>query len=173
MSLLYTPQDIAVFLIASNFTQSDERRIIASVWENKKQQIARCYQRDFLLFRRHILNEISLMDGGRSEIDELNILMRDSDHQFIVENISKQQGIIESYFKTIKLGLRYVEGRKYRKIKLRRLLRKFGYKRRSAQLVAHIKWTLSALELKTYLRGYVPCDIAKINIDDVVIIRLV
>jgi len=66
----------------------------------------------------------------------------------------------------------YVPNKDYSKIKLRRLLNVFGYKRRSAQLVDGIHRTLGALKLKTYLRGYTPCDVADIGIDRMVMIRL-
>lgn len=172
MNYLYTAQDIAVFILASNLRQSDERSVIREIWENDKPFITPIYQQDFLLFRRHINLELSKLAGALSDIDELNILMRDTEHAFFVDGSINEQGIVESYFKIIKLGLIYIEGKEYRKIKLRRLLKKFGYKRRSAQLLEYIQRTLAVLGLKTYLKGYVPCDIAEIDIDDMVMIRL-
>jgi hypothetical protein len=97
--------------------------------------------------------------------------MRDTGHMFCVDGVLNEQCIIEEYFKIIKLELAYGKGKDYRKIKLRRLLKVFGYKRRSVQLVDNIRRVLGALKLKTYLRDYVPCDIAKIGIDDMVMIR--
>lgn len=111
-------------------------------------------------------------DGSLDDLDELNLLMRDTEHSLCIDGTINKQGIIESYFKIIKLEFMYVPKKDYSKIKLRRLLKMFGYKRRSAQLVDSIKRTLGALKLKTYLRGYVPCDIAEIGIDDMVMIRL-
>lgn len=172
MKYLFTPQDIAVFALASDFTQSDERDVIRDIWENDKPSIPAKYRQDYPLFRRHINLELSKYDGALSDVDELNILMCDTEHAFYVDGSINEQGIIESYFKIIKLGLTYVEGKDYRKIKLRRLLRQFGYKRRSAQLVEYIQRTLVALGLKTYLKGYAPCNIAEIGIDDMVMIRL-
>lgn len=172
MKYLYTPQDIAVFLLAANLTQSEERELVRDIWENDSQSIPAKYRNDFVLFRRHIYLEISKHDGALSDIGELNILMQDTKHAFCIDGSINEQGIIENYFKTIKLGLTYIEGKDYHKIKLRRLLKRFGYNHRSIQLVAHIKKTLTALGLKTYLRGYIPCNIAKVNIDDMVMIRL-
>jgi len=172
MKYLYTPQDIAVFALVSDFTQSDERYIIRDIWENDKRSISAKYRQDFNLFQRHIQLELSKIDGALSDIDELNILMRDTEHTFCIDGSINEYGIIESCFKIIKLELTYVEGKDYRKIKLRRLLKKFGYKRRSSQLIEHIQRTLTALGLKTFLKGHVPCNIEEINIDDMVMIRL-
>ena len=83
-----------------------------------------------------------------------------------------EQGVIESFFKLIKLQLTYTPNKVYRKIKLRTLLGRFGYERRSANLIFYIDEALKSLELVTYLRGHVPCNLAEIRLDDTVILRL-
>ena len=172
MKLYYTPYDIAVFLIATNFTRSDERAVLKDIWKNNSIPIPDIYQHDEITFRKKVNFEIAKFDGVLGDIDELNILLKDTEHSLSVENTIDERSIIESYFKIIKLELTYIYNKDCRKIKLRRLLKAFGYKRRSPQLVANVQRALNALGLKTYLKGYVPCDIAKINIDDMVIIRL-
>lgn len=172
MKYLYTPQDIAVFFLIADFTQTDERTILQDIWENDSQSVPAKYRRNLSLYRRHINLEFAKFDGADDDFDELNILMSDTEHAFFLDGSINEQGIIESYFKIIKLSLTYVEGKDYRKIKLRRLLKRFGYKRRSAQLVEYIERTLRALGLETYLRGRVPCNTAEIDIDDMVMIRL-
>ena len=172
MKYLFTPYDIAVFFLASDFTQSYERTVLRCIWENNKGALPAKYRKDEALFRRHIFFELSIFDGSLDDLDELNLLMRDTDNAFHIDGTINEQGVIESYFKIIKLELMYVPDKDYSKIKLRRLLKVFGYKRRSAQLADSIRRTLGALKLKTYLHGYVPCDIAEIGIDDMVMIRL-
>lgn len=172
MKYLYTPQDIAAFAILSDFKQSDERRIIRKIWEKDRLSIQLKYRQDFLLFQRHINLELFKYEGDLSDIDELNILLSDTEHAFSVNGTINEQDLIERYFKIIKLELTYIEGKGYRKIKLRRLLKQFGYKRRSTQLLERMERTLTALELRTYLRGFATCDIAKISIDDTIMIRL-
>ncbi|MCL2487102.1 MAG: hypothetical protein FWE80_00275 [Oscillospiraceae bacterium] len=49
-----------------------------------------------------------------------------------------------------------------------RLLKHFGYKRRSPVLVQQITAAMTALSLTPYLKGYKPCDVAAIDIDDMV-----
>lgn len=172
MKYLYTPYDVAIFLIISNFTQSDERAVLRDIWENDRDSISVKYRKDEVFFRRHVHLELSKYDGTLDELDELNLLMRDTSHMLYIDGVLNEQGVVEEYFKIIKLELVYSKGKDYRKIKLRRLLKAFGYKRRSTKLVDGIRRTLDKLELKTYLRGYVPCDIAEIGIDDTVIIRV-
>ena len=172
MKYLYTPYDIAVFFLVSDFKQSHERVVLHDIWENGKDSIAAKYRKDEVLFRRRAYFELSKFDGSLDDLDELNILMHDTDHSLCIDGTIDEQGIIESYFKIVKLGLTYIPNKDYSKIKLRRLLKGFGYKRRSAQLVGGIRRTLDALKLKTYLRDYIPCDISEIGMDDMVMIRL-
>lgn len=172
MKYLYTPHDIAVFFVASDFTISYERNVLRAIWVNEKDSIPAKYREDEMYFRRVVFFELSKLTGFLDDVDELNLLMRDTDHAFCVDGTINEQGIIESYFKIIKLKLTYAPNKEYCKIKLRRLLKVFGYKRRSVHLVKGIQRTLNALKLKTYLRGYLPCDIADIGIDDMIMIRL-
>ena len=166
----YSPYDVAVFLLACDLTHADELVTIHSIWAGNSIPIQ--YRQDEILFKRHIYWELSKFDGLMSDIEALNILLKDTEHALDMNGTVNEQGIIERYFKVIKLELTYAEGREFCKIKLRRLLKKFGYKRRSAQLVATIKSTLQTLELKTYVKGYVLCDIAEIGIDEMIMIRL-
>lgn len=172
MKYLYTPYDVAVFCLYADFTSSDERVIVSDIWENSKGAIPAKYRDNLSLYKREISLERFKLEDMQGDLDQLNLLMSDTEHAYCVDGTLDEQGIIESYFKIIKLSLTHIEGCDYRKIKLRRMLRQFGYKRRSPQLVASIKRTLSALELKTYLRVYVPCDVSDIDVDDMIMIRL-
>ena len=172
MKYLYTPYDIAVFFVVSDFTRSYEQAVLRNLWENDTSSLPAKYRKDKTLFRRHINFELSKFDGSLDDLDELNILMSDTESPFSLDGGINEQDIIESYFKIVKLELSYVPNRDYSKIKLRTLLKAFGYKRRSSQLVANIQRTLKTLQLKTYLKGYERCNIAEISIDAMVMIRL-
>jgi len=170
--MTYTPRDIAVFLTASDFTHREERAVLHSIWKNDNAFISLTLRKNVIQFRREVYAELSKIDITPADIDELNLLMRDTEVSFYTEKESAAQDVIESYFKIIKLELLYIPDLKCRKIKLRRLLKRFNYKRRSVKLVANIRRTLNTLELKTYLRGYVPCDITDVSINDMIMFRL-
>lgn len=172
MKYLYTPYDIAAFCLHANFTSTDERAIISNICENDKKSIPAEYRNNISHYIREIRLERFKLEEMQGELDELNLLTSDTEHAYCVDGTFNEHGIIESYFKIVKLSLTHIEGCDFKKIKLRRLLRVFGYKRRSPQLVAYIKRALSALELNTYVKGFVPCDVSEIDVDDMLIIRL-
>ena len=170
MNFLYTPNDIAVFLLKADFTLSDENDVIHDLWKNGV-HIAKKYKKDEALFKRHIRAELASYTQG-DETDELELIMRDVDASFTIRNPEYEQDYIFQYFKVICLELMYIYGKDYHKIKLRHLLRQFGYKRRSPQIMDHIKRAIKTLSLVIYLARYVRCEIDNIGIDEMVIIRL-
>jgi len=173
--LFYTPLDIAIFLFVSNFAQSEEREVIQGIWEKEIKSIQTEYRMSKILFKRHIYFELAKLDDARNgfnEINELDILLKDTGQTFDISSIINEQEIIEHYFKTIKLELTYNKRNSYRKIKLRQLLKQFGYKRRSAKLVDDMRHVINTLGLKTYLKNRILCDIGEISIDDMIMLRL-
>ena len=170
MNYTYSVNDIAVFLRNANPPLSVEQMVLHKLWAEQK-HIPKKYRLDEAAFKRQVRLEIAAYDSYDG-MDELDLIMRDVAPDYIQLNPTYAQDIILQYFKVIRLGLLYIEGRSYSKIKLRRLLKSFGYKRRSQVLVQSIKHALTLLSLTPYLKGHVPCDIASIDIDDMIMIRL-
>ncbi|MGC7872102.1 hypothetical protein ACPUYX_11305 [Desulfosporosinus sp. SYSU MS00001] len=171
MKYLYTSIDLAVYFLISDFPVSEEKRILQSLWEQRNSVLLPKYRTNKKFFRDSIYKDLSEYDCTLHELDELNILMQDIDYSSNNEELN-EQGIIESFFKIIKLELTYTPNKAYRKIKLRTLIARFGYKRRSANLIGYIDEALKSLGLAIFLRGHVPCSIEEINLDDTIIIRL-
>ena len=82
------------------------------------------------------------------------------------------ENYIEAYFRLTKLKLSYVEGCDYIRLKLRTLLKNFGYKRRTEKLVLSINRSLEKLKLECSLKRREKCNIGEIDLDDMIIIRL-
>lgn len=109
---------------------------------------------------------------AKADIDELEFLLHGLEIAPVLETDEEVFYIVERYFKMIKLSLLMRDSKGYRKVKLRRLLNAFHYKRRSRLLVNEIRQAVLALDLVTCLRGGVPCDIADAALDDMLTIRL-
>jgi len=172
MSYTYTVNDIAVFLLVANFKLSDEQKTLHKLWREQK-YIDEKYLHNEAAFKREIRRERALiMPGVLDDLDELDLIMRDVDPNYELFNSNYERDAILQFFKIIRLELLYIENRDYYKIKLRRLLKHFKYKRRSQALIQNIKHAMTLLSLTPYLRGHVPCDLALIDIDDMVMIRL-
>ena len=171
---LYTPKDIAIFFNYSDFRKSDEKIVREDLWENRNMVLEPKYRKD----KKKFINEISKymvilsLKEYKKELEEINIIFEELGSEYEMNLLEREEYYVEAFFRFIKLRLTYIENCSFIKIKLRTLLRNFGYKRRSENIVENIKRTMKSLRLECYLRDYQLCDINEIDIDDTIIIRL-
>lgn len=172
MTCCYTPRDIALYLRYADHSHSAGLAVIRDLYNNQKAYLQEEYWDNRPLLRRHIDSELAKLDEDGKDLRELTTLLQDTEYAIGASEVNHKEDTIESFFKIVRLSLIYGQEKDYRKIKLRRLLKHFGYKRRSAQWVARVQRTLDALGLRIYLKGNVLCDISEIGIDNMVMIRL-
>lgn len=171
MKYLYTPFDIAVYIRTENLSISDEYNMLEFLWENRDTEIWYYHRNDKQKFKKKINYELYVMEENFDDVDALNLIFQEMGSKFSIGESNFEQGVIESYFKIIKLRLSYSPVTDYCKIKLRNLIGRFGYKRRTKALVEYMDKTINALGLKAYLRGWESCDIRTVSLDDMVIFR--
>ena len=145
----FTPQDIAVYLLVADLPRFREDEIIADLFQAYNNDIVYDYRNDLLKLRRHVYEKMILLEMNDEEYEEAQLIMR----EFQIEKSESHPDY-------------------YHRIKLRTLLKDFGYKRRSAALMESINRTMQALHLQAYLKQYEPCDLAEIPIDQMVVIRI-
>ena len=162
-----TPQDIAVYLLVADLPRFREDEIISDLFQEHNGDIVYDYRNDLLKLRRHVYEKMILLEMNDEEYEETQLIMR----EFQIEKKESEPDYFGAYFKYIKLKLLY-SGNGYHRIKLRTLLKDFGYKRRSAALMESITRTMQALHLQAYLKQYEPCDLKEISIGQMVVIRL-
>lgn len=78
---------------------------------------------------------------------------------------------VDLFFKVLRLRILYINEKRYVKMKLRSLLREYGYKRRSVSFMQYIRDRLIFYHIQTYLKGGIICNICDINIDETIIFR--
>lgn len=172
MKYLCTAFDVAVYIKTANLPIKQEYAILDSMWERREELIAEKYKTEKKQFINLIRNEINKLDGSLDCVDEINYILREMGSKYLLCDQEFEQDVITSYFKVIKLQLILTPGKNYCRIKLRTIIRSFGYKRRTASLVEYMNRTINALGLMIYVRGRVHCSISDISLDQVIIVRL-
>ena len=76
------------------------------------------------------------------------------------------------FFMMLRLRLIYDYEREYTRMKLRTLLKHYGYKRRSEAITSRIRDCLMFYHIQPYLKGEQECDIRDISLDDMITFRL-
>ena len=79
---------------------------------------------------------------------------------------------LEFYLKRMRIVILYHGKQDYVRVKLKTLLRAYGYQRRSAKLMAFLKQGMERYGLVSFLRGNQRCDIEEIRLDDMISFRV-
>lgn len=86
---------------------------------------------------------------------------------FMTENFD-----IDLFFKSMRIKLLYVKKGGYMRMKLKTLIYKYGYRRRSTNITSYLKNRLDYYQIGTYTRGKKECDIKNISIYDMITFRI-
>ena len=78
---------------------------------------------------------------------------------------------IDFYFMQLRLRIRYELTQGYTRIKLRTLLRHYGYKRRSPKIMLHISKCLNHFHLLPTQKGLI-CDIWDLSLDEMITFKI-
>lgn len=173
--LYYTPIDIAAIICSMDLKCNKENEFINFIWDNEKFYI----KPDFRENKRKFILDIFYWTDYiyNKQIIDYEFPAIQEDLHSIGSNCSENDYIsdfsnIDLFFKSLRLKIRLSSDKKYRRIKLRTLLRKYGYLRRSSKLMNYIKNCIDFYGIKIFLKGGVECDINKIDIDEMIVFRL-
>ena len=166
----FTPRDIAVYLLFDDTPYRRRKYVVEDLFKNHNSSIEYSYRTNFSNFVSAVHDLMIRMESDTETLNEVSVILSEINEHKTCKSIY-QHDYFGSYFKLIKLQLMYSEI-SYRKIKLKNLIKNFGYKRRSAALINNINRTLNALDLIPYLKDHKTCDLHKIKLDDMIMIRL-
>ena len=174
--LCYSALDIAVFVSCVHLGCQDESKMLNSIWEGEKAFLAKPYRtnkRKFILDTYHWIQYFY----DKAVIDkEFPVIQKDlahSDLDLQAEQLTNDFSDLDLFFKSIRIRILYEQGKDYVVIKLRTLLKQYGYKRRSALLLQYINHCMLFYHLEATLRGGVPCDIKDADLDQMMIFRVI
>lgn len=172
----YSTLDIAWIIDGMTLGCRRQYQVMEAIWKKEKTHLELKYlesYRRFVLeiqYWMHYLHEKNLLDQEftaiQQEIAALNGSLQAEDYQ-------RDFLGLDLFFKQARIRILYGYRKDYVKIKLRTLLKEYGYKRRSQNLVLHIQECMEVYGLEATLRGGVPCNIAEVGIDVMLTFRVV
>lgn len=166
----FTPADIALYFLMDDLPHSKQKDIIRDLFDNCNDLIEKPFCEDLPKFKSQISDLMISWESDDETLDEVELIKNELG---IAENDESDllSDYFGAYFKLIKLQLLY-SGANYRKIKLRTLIKDFGYQRRTVALMDNINSMLIALGLTPYLKNHTPCELSSVKLDDMIILRL-
>lgn len=165
----FKPIDVALMFLNADFTRNQENEIITDIFSNYNSDIVAEYRKDINKFRKAIREYAIIFSLSSNDYNEAQLIMKELGLEITEDHLDDVFGF---YFRLVKLKLIYT-GIDYYRLKLRTVLKNFGYERRSQKWNKSANNALKALGLKPYLKNYVPCNIAEIKLDQMIMIRLV
>ncbi len=172
-SYLYKPKDFAWLFENSNFYLKYENKVLDDIYNKRSYLLPEEYKYDRNKFEKDIYDIIYKNDKDISlEIGGVNSDLDDIGSSFCVKYDEEDEDSIECFFYCTFLKLFYDPNFKLKKIKLRSLLEKFNYKKRTSKIVEKINNLLKELGMEIYVKNRQNFYISSINLDDFIIIKL-
>ena len=175
MGLPYTALDLAVLLSLRDLGVREEAALLEQIWGEEQAFLAP----DLVKSRRTFLLDVaywSLYLREKPCIDrEFPVIQRDASDcgaHLSEEAFLSDFSDLDLYFKEVRFRLRFFSECNYVRVKLRTLLKQYGYRRRSVKLLEHLKQCMAFYRLNPYLRGGVPCELSQVSVDEMVVFRL-
>jgi hypothetical protein len=171
----YSAIEIAIIISEMELGCREENRLIEEIWFGEKRYLEKKYKNNkkkFILdvyYWIHYVYEKSSMDNEFLKLqNEFKKNNRTVDENDYVNDYSQ----LELFFKKSRIHILYGQGPDYVRIKLRTLLSTYGYKRRSYQIVEHIKFCILVYRFNVTLRDREECDIETCNLDKMLTFRV-
>ena len=176
MELCYSALDIAAIVSSMQLGFRDENRILDQIWESEKTFLDIPYRTDqkkFLLDIYHWLQYFYDKPVIDKEFPAIQKDLACSNRALQDHQLTSDFSDLDLFFKNIRIRILYGQGNNYVRIKLRTLLKQYGYKRRSPLLLQHINRCMEFYHLEISLRGGIPCSIEEINLDQMLTFRVI
>lgn len=175
-SYLYTPMELAIIIQLHHMDSERYIELLHNIHRHDNIFIQPEYRRDekgFILTVMDKLNYLSDQDTYVSEQSEIEKDM--NDFGLKNDNISNDTDQIFSpfIFKELRIRSLYINQKGIARMKLRTLLSKLGYKKRSKKIIRDIYDCLLFYHIETSLKGNIPCSVETVDIDDMLTFKTV
>ena len=173
--LYYNAYSVAYFVVSQEMGSKTQMVFLENLYEDEKEFILPYYKENKRAFISDVLYfEDYLIDKEKLD-KEFPVVKKDikaSGRRFDIEEKMSEYPEIDLFFMIMRLRLLYVSGQGYTRMKLRTLLKHYGYKRRSAAITKHIQDCLRFYRIQSCLRGGLECDVKEISLDDMITFRI-
>lgn len=174
--LYYSALDLAILVSARELTEKEIAKFLEAVSEKDNDYLAPQYRNNFrklildTYYWTHYFYNKTTIDA---EFPSIQKDMFDLGSNLEKDNYTSDFSGLDLFFKNMRIRI-VVDGSKdYVRIKLRTLLKEYGYKRRSKMLVDYVNGCMEFFRLKAFLRGGVECEIENVDIDEMLTFRVV
>lgn len=174
-SYLYSPYDLAFIFQYHSLDIVRIIEILEDIYRYDNAFIQSGYRRNQKKFMFDVMDKLNYLNNQEQfELERADV---DKDLADLgLASDSDIQGSEEAFhlaFKELRLRILYINKNGYAKVKLKTLLLKLGYKKRSPAIINYIIDCLLFYHLSVSMRNNAPCRLDKISLDEDIIFRVV
>lgn len=173
--LYYDPYSLALFMVSREMGGRRTMEFLENVYTEEKAFLYPDYARDKKAFFSDTLYWMEYLIDKETLDAEFPVVEKDfkaAGKTFVRESMMSDYPDIDLFFMFMRLRILYVDKQNYERMKLRTLLRNYGYKKRSPAIVKHINECLIFYHIQPYLRNYEQCQIEHVDLDDMITFRV-
>ena len=169
--LLYSAFDLACIINNFDLSENISAELIYKLWNEEKNFLQPEYRKNYRKWFLDVRYWSNYIYDKVTFDKEFPAIQKDCGGLLEYENFLTDDFDFDLFFKSLRVKILYIGEKNYSRMKLRTLLSAYGYKRRSKELVAYLKNCLSFYHIQTSYHGEI-CDVAEINLDDMITFRV-
>ena len=173
--LCYHAYLVACFVLGQDMGSRSQMEFLEKMYNHEYEYLPPRYKQDKKLFVSDVLMFTDyLIDKDKIDAEFPAI---ERDFQYVGKYLEKEDLLsdyseMDMFFMLLRLRILFANKTGYARMKLRTLLKHYGYKRRSSQINERIRDCLLFYHIQTFLRDGEECDIREIDIDDMITFRI-
>lgn len=176
IELYYDPFDLACIIHSQDIGVKEAGKILKKIWRQDNIYLIPYYRknlRQFYLDTHYWTDYLADKPVIDEEFPSIQKDFRSFGGKVEEAGFITDFFDIDLFFKMKRIQILYLNGQDYVRMKLRTLLKVYGYKRRTQELVRYFRECLMFYHMQTYLRGKIECDIGEIGLDEMITFRVV
>lgn len=173
---IYTTYELALVITYYHMDSFASSVFLQNVFKYDNAFIEAEYRNDLKNFMLSVMNNVTYISNQEqfdNEADDINRDMEEFGIKNEVYNDDKAFRITNMVFKDMRLKILYINKTGYTRMKMRTLLSRLGYKRRSPQIVSYIYDCLLFYHIQVNLRDNEEFNIETIDMDRLITFRVV
>ena len=175
IELYYDSYSVAYFAVSQEMGTKTQMEFLDTLYEQEYVFLHPVYKGSKKEFISDVMYWTDYLVDKEKLDKEYPVVEKDfkaTGRQFIRKSMNSDYPEFDLYFMLLRLRILYLDGKNFVRMKLRTLLKHYGYKRRSDAITSHIRDCLMFYHIQPYLKGDEECDIRKIDLDDMITFRV-
>ena len=175
IELYYDSYSIAYFVVSQEMGSKAQMAFLETIYSKEFEYIHPSYKgkkKSFILDVMYWIDYLIDKDQLDREFPVVEKDFKAAGRKFVREEMMSDYPEFDLFFMVLRLRILFGDGQTYVRMKLRTLLKHYGYKRRSDAITSHIRDCMLFYHIQPYLKGEKECDIKEIKLDDMITFRV-